>query len=91
MKKPNSKRIKAAKAMALVHVNEQRASVGLPRTTRINKLWWSLYGEEWLQKLQWHYDEMKAKNAKPPRSTSPFARAWDATRTAEEAQRGEKE
>jgi hypothetical protein len=58
MKAPNSRRIKAAKAMALVHVNEQRAAVGLPRSTRINKLWWDMYGAEWLQKLD---DKMKKK------------------------------
>lgn len=43
---------KAGRRMALDHINTARRAGGLPLATRIDPLWWAMYGAEWTAKAK---------------------------------------
>jgi hypothetical protein len=52
MKVAHSRRIKAAKAMALHEINKDRAEANLKPLDRLGRLYWKMHGAEWLEKLE---------------------------------------
>jgi hypothetical protein len=48
--KEHQEMVKRAKAAALAWLNENRKQVGQPPLTRLETIWWSLYGAEWIAK-----------------------------------------
>lgn len=48
----DKKIIALARAAALKQLNEDRAERGYPPLTKLERLWWEIYGGEWVTKIQ---------------------------------------